>query len=90
MERLMPGLGELTALALVRGNPWIGRTLGEINLRAVTAATVLAIRRGEDSVLTPDGKQTLAADDVLIVAGTHEALDSARAYLRTSKVQPQA
>ncbi len=90
MERLLPGLGELTAIALVRGNPWIGRTLGEINLRAVTAATVLAIRRGDDSVLTPDGKQALVADDVLIVAGTHEALDSARNYLRARKPQLQA
>lgn len=89
MEQLLPGLGELTAIALDAGNPWIGRTLGEINLRAVTAATVLAIRRGDDAVLTPDGKQSLSAGDVLIVAGTHDALDSARGHLRarTPKVQ---
>jgi CPA2 family monovalent cation:H+ antiporter-2 len=64
-----------------------GRTLAEINLLAVTAATVLAIRRGEDAVLTPDGKQALKQGDVLILTGTHDALDGARAHLRS---RPQA
>lgn len=83
MEQLLPGLGDLAPFALESGNPWIGRTLAEINLRAVTAATVLAIRRGEDAVLTPDGKQALQQGDVLILTGTHDALDGARAHLRS-------
>ncbi len=89
MEQLLPGLGELTAISLEPGNRWIGRTLGEINLRAVTAATVLAIRRDGESVLTPDGKESMATHDVLIVAGTYDALDNARAHLqaRASRIQ---
>lgn len=82
METLLPGLGDLAPYALDDGNPWIGRTLAEINLRAVTAATVLAIRRGEDAVLTPDGSQRLELSDVLILTGTHEAIDASRRYLR--------
>ncbi|MBK8069537.1 MAG: cation:proton antiporter [Rhodanobacteraceae bacterium] len=81
MEQLLPGLGDLAPFVLTPGNRWIGRTLGEINLRAVTAATVLAIRRGEDAVLTPDGKQVLNGGDILVLAGTHEAIDQARDYL---------
>ncbi len=81
MEQLLPGLGDLAPFVLAPGNRWIGSTLGAINLRAVTAATVLAIRRGEDAVLTPDGRQILNLGDILILAGTHEAIDQARAYL---------
>ena len=82
MEQVLPGLGDLAPFALSEGNPWIGRSLVEINLRAVTAATVLAIRRGEDAVLTPDGSQRLILGDVLILTGTHDAIDAARRRLR--------
>ncbi len=82
MEQVLPGLGDLAPFALDDGNPWIGHSLAEINLRAVTAATVLAIRRGEDAVLTPDGSQRLNLGDVLILTGTHDAIDSARRLLR--------
>lgn len=83
MEQLLPGLGDLASFALEPGNPWLGRTLAEVNLRAVTAATVLAIRRGDDAVLTPDGKQALQQGDVLILTGTHDAIDGARVHLRS-------
>ncbi|GMU43875.1 MAG: cation:proton antiporter [Xanthomonadales bacterium] len=81
MEHLLPGLGDLAPFVFATGNPWVGRTLGEINLRAVTGATVLAIRRGEGSVLTPDGKQALQSDDILVLAGTHDAIAQARSLL---------
>lgn len=82
MEQLLPGLGDLAPFTLDAGNRWIGRTLAAVKLRAVTGATVLAIQRGDDAVLTPDGRQVLAAQDVLILAGTREAIDSAKEHLR--------
>jgi CPA2 family monovalent cation:H+ antiporter-2 len=49
-------------------------------LRAITGATVLAIvRQGQGLVPTPD--DALEVGDVLALAGTHEALDSARQIL---------
>jgi CPA2 family monovalent cation:H+ antiporter-2 len=49
-------------------------------LRAITGATVLAIvRQGQGLVPTPDN--ALEVGDVLALAGTHEALDSARQIL---------
>ncbi|MFO1494988.1 MAG: cation:proton antiporter [Lysobacterales bacterium] len=81
MEQLLPGLGDLSPYTLSPGNRWIGRTLADINLRALTGATVLAIQRGEAAVLTPDGRQILALADVLILAGTHEAIEQARRHL---------
>lgn len=81
MEALLPGLGDLAPFAMHDGNPWAGKTLGEIDLRAHTGATVLAIRRVENSVLTPDGTERLLVGDVLVLAGTHDAIDGARAWL---------
>ena len=81
MEQVLPGLGDLAPYELDPGNPWIGSSLADINLRAITGATVLAIRRGDEPVLTPDGKEILQSGDVLILAGTHLAMATARARL---------
>jgi CPA2 family monovalent cation:H+ antiporter-2 len=81
MEQILPGLGDLSPFEIDDDNPWIGRTLADVNLRAITGATVLAIRRGDEPVLTPDGKEKLTGGDVLILAGTHAAMAAARAHL---------
>jgi len=47
----------------------------------LTAATILAIVRGAESVLVPSGHETLQRDDVLALAGSHDAIDAARALL---------
>ena len=51
-------------------SPAVGKTLAELNLRGLTGATVLAIRRGEEAVLVPSGHERLMVGDVLAVAGT--------------------
>jgi CPA2 family monovalent cation:H+ antiporter-2 len=63
------------------GNPAVGRTLAEIKLRGLTGATVLAIQRGDESVLVPSGHERLQAGDVLAIAGTREAVEAARELL---------
>ncbi|MCB1629385.1 MAG: TrkA C-terminal domain-containing protein [Xanthomonadales bacterium] len=42
-----------------------------------TGATVLVIRRGEDSVLTPDGHERVAQGDTLVLAGSRRAVEAA-------------
>jgi CPA2 family monovalent cation:H+ antiporter-2 len=42
---------------------------------------VLAIRRGEQGVLVPTAQETLKPGDILALAGTHEAIDNAKAVL---------
>jgi len=81
MEQLLPGLGDLAPFELEADSRWIGCSLADVNLRAITGATVLAIRRGDEPVLTPDGKELLAEGDILILAGTHAAMDAARLHL---------
>jgi CPA2 family monovalent cation:H+ antiporter-2 len=47
----------------------------------LTGATVLAIQRGEQSVLVPSGHERLQAGDVLAIAGTHDAVEAAKELL---------
>lgn len=81
LETMLPGLGPMAPLRLADGSPACGRTLAEVNLRGLTGATVLAIRRGEEGVCVPSGNDRLSVGDLLIVSGTAEALAAARGLL---------
>jgi monovalent cation:H+ antiporter-2, CPA2 family len=84
-DRLLPGMGAPLPVRLHEGNPGVGRTLAELNLRAVTGATVLAlVREGQGQVATADGP--LRAGDVLALAGTREALEAAAEMLSGAKL----
>ncbi|MDP1825705.1 MAG: cation:proton antiporter [Archangium sp.] len=77
----LPGIGAPVPHRLEPGSAAVGKTLAQLNLRGLTGATVLAIRRGAGSVVVPSAQELLRADDVLALAGTHEAIDAARAVL---------
>jgi len=81
VHQLLPGLGALAAVRLDPESAVIGRTLAQVNLRGRTGATVLAITRTDGGVLVPTAKERLRVGDVLAVAGTHEAIEAARAAL---------
>jgi CPA2 family monovalent cation:H+ antiporter-2 len=85
-NRLLAGLGSPEPVEIGPDTMAEGRTLAQIELRGLTGATVLAIQRGEESVLVPAGHERLQAGDVLAVAGTHEAVEAARALLSLPKV----
>lgn len=80
-HQLLPGLGELVAVPLDNGSAAVGKTLGELNLRGVTGATVLAITRGDRAVINPSAREMLQAGDVVALAGTHEAIAAAKQFL---------
>ncbi|HJR62585.1 MAG TPA: cation:proton antiporter [Gemmatimonadaceae bacterium] len=91
MERareMLPGLGEPVPLRIPRGSPVAGRTLAEIDLRAITGATVLAILRDQQHLLMPSGSQTVSEGDVLAVVGTHDAVEGARSLLAAEPLTP--
>lgn len=54
--------------------PWVGRTLVELNVRNRFGVSVIAIRRGEDILVTLDPKAPLRAGDVLVMIGSNESL----------------
>ena len=79
VNAVLPGLGEPVAMRVVPQSIAVGRSLGQLNLRGATGATVLAIRRGTRQIPTPLGREVIEADDVVAVAGSHDALAVARA-----------
>jgi CPA2 family monovalent cation:H+ antiporter-2 len=80
-RQLLPGFGEPFALAIEPGSPVVGRPLSELELRGRTGATIVAISRGEDDLLVPDGHVVLRGGDVVALVGTHAAIESARQLL---------
>jgi CPA2 family monovalent cation:H+ antiporter-2 len=83
---MFPGMGEPVAVRLPPTSSAVGRTLSQLGVRGTTGATVLAIARGEASVMVPTADEVLRAGDVLALAGTQEAVDLARALLQADPV----
>jgi CPA2 family monovalent cation:H+ antiporter-2 len=77
IHHLMPGLGELVPVRLDDRSAAVGKTLAQLHLRGLTGASVLAIARGDQSVIVPVAGEVLCAGDVLALAGTHDALAAA-------------
>ncbi len=78
VETVLPGFGGMSSMTIAPGSPAVGRSLAELDLRAKTGATVLAIARGEHGMATPSPGEPLRAGDVLAMAGSDEALAAAR------------
>ncbi len=81
----LPELGVTERLTVTAGCHASGKTLAELDLRAHTGATVLTIQREGGSMALPNGQDRLREGDVLLLAGTNEALEAARALLLDTK-----
>jgi CPA2 family monovalent cation:H+ antiporter-2 len=79
VETMLPGFSGLTSVTV--GGSWAGRSLAELDLRARTGATVLAIARGEGGFATPEPTEPLRAGDVLALFGSEDAIAAARSAL---------
>ena len=79
--QLLPGLGEPVPVRIEASSPWAGRRLSEIGLRGRTGATIIAISRGADVVLVPDGHEELKPGDVVALAGTQASIEAAQQLL---------
>jgi CPA2 family monovalent cation:H+ antiporter-2 len=66
-------------------NIFRGKTLAEINLRAKTDATIIAIVRNGKTISNPSGKEKLFANDTVVITGTHQSVDKAFEYLSGEK-----
>ncbi|HVU50838.1 MAG TPA: cation:proton antiporter [Polyangia bacterium] len=80
-RHLIPGLGDPVLVELAAGSAGVGRTLKGLDLRGLTGATVVALRRPSGETLVPTGDEPLAAGDVLVLAGSADAVRAARARL---------
>ena len=60
---------------------YVGKSLIEINLRAETDATIIAIVRDGKTITNPSGSEILFLHDTIVITGTHQAVDDAFEYL---------
>src|SRR5207245_10786189 len=66
--RAMPPM-HVVRIVLGEQAPVVGQTIADTGLRSKTGALILAVRRGQSDVATPDADFRLAARDVLVVVG---------------------
>ena len=76
LGELLPSL-EIETVSIVPGSPAIGRTLGQLDLRARTGTTLLAVRRDGRLQTVPPPDYKVQHRDVVILAGTPQQLLSA-------------
>ncbi len=81
VRELLPGLGDLQPLPIADDSPAIGLSLGELDLRANTGATVLALRHQDELINAPGADTRLRAGDVIVLAGSRNAVADAIDYL---------
>ncbi len=71
------------------GSPVIEKTLGEIGLRGKSGASVIAVLRDGETVLSPGAKYSLGEGDTVVLLGTPENLDRARAIFTPDEPSPK-
>jgi CPA2 family monovalent cation:H+ antiporter-2 len=81
VKAMLPGIPGLSPVRLIEGSPAVGRSLMDVNLRALTGATVLAIHRDSGGAVLPTAGEVLRAGDVLALAGPREAIEAAERLL---------
>ena len=74
-DLLMQGVTE--SFFVEETSPVKDKSIKEIDLRAKTGATILAIVRQEKSITNPKGDEVLLYGDILVLTGTHQAVDDA-------------
>ncbi len=62
-----------------------GQTLGDLDLRGKTGATVIAVVRGEESSTGPGADFKIEEQDTLVLVASHRDIDRAFAYLATGE-----
>jgi CPA2 family monovalent cation:H+ antiporter-2 len=63
----------------------VGKTLGALDLRGRTGATVIAVVRGEDSFTSPGAEFEIKEQDTLVLVASHRDIDRAFLYLTVGK-----
>jgi CPA2 family monovalent cation:H+ antiporter-2 len=81
---MLPGLGELSSARVEAGSEAEGKTLGGLNLRGLTGATVVALTRRGERLAYPDAGERLEAGDLIAITGTHQAISQAEALTRAT------
>ena len=75
--------GTADSYYIMKGSWPVGKTLGAVDLRNRTGATVSAVVRGEESFTSPGAEFTIEAGDTLVLVASHRDMNRAFEFLRT-------
>jgi len=79
---------EVIWLRLLAGNPFVGQTLAEANLRARTGASVVAIIRNKQAMANPKSHTIFEAEDRIGFIGDKEQIEAAEKLLSEAEAEP--
>lgn len=69
-------------LKVTPGTPFAGRTIGELEIRKRTGASVIAVLREGRIIPNPQPEERMLAGDTLVVAGSREQVERLLAFAR--------
>jgi CPA2 family monovalent cation:H+ antiporter-2 len=89
LSSMLAGL-DVDTYRILETSPVRGKSLGELNLRRVSGATVIARVRDGVTLAAPGGDTPVEAGDVLVLLGTNAQVERARAALegRVAEAEP--
>lgn len=80
-EVLAPWDAHLVKLRVHPNAPFVRKNLIEIGLRNRIGINIVAIHRGDETIVAPDPSETLNAHDELLVLGTDDQIEKARGWI---------
>ena len=88
MSNLNAALGSATTenIKLSEDSTVVGKTLGGLNLRGQTGATLIAVVRGEETKIGPGANYKLKAGDILILFGKAVSIERAIKLLQPDEM----
>jgi K+/H+ antiporter YhaU regulatory subunit KhtT len=78
ISNMVNSLQDVEEVTLEKGSSLIGENLASLDLRTKTGATVVAVWRDEEQVISPDVLFTFMEGDVLLVVGSQEAKEAVK------------
>lgn len=87
LNELIPGI-EVESHTLAGDSPAVGRSLRELDLRARTGATLLAVQRNGTLIPVPAADWTFQPQDVLVLAGNDRQISAALQLLTGTHTHP--
>jgi CPA2 family monovalent cation:H+ antiporter-2 len=80
------GAASTETLFIDRNSPAIGRTIGEMDLRKQTGATVITAIRDGNTEINPGPDFKLEAEDILVLLGSPEQIETAIERINTAEI----
>lgn len=77
-------------IVLQPDSPVLGKTLGELDLRGKSGATVIAVLREGETKISPGANYAMASGDTIVLLGSLGKLDRAKAIFRPDETPSEA